>query len=135
MILVTGANGFLGAHLLYKLVRKGLDVKALCRNNSDIEFVRKTFSHYCSDFDALFDSIRWLEGDLLDHFSLREALQGVEMVFNCAGKVSFNATDKGRIDQGKPAGYPKSGEYMPRCRNQKTLSCKFGVGIGKVGAG
>ena len=38
--------------------------------------------------------IEWVEGDLTDYVSLTEALQGIENVFNCAGKVSFSESDK-----------------------------------------
>ena len=33
-ILVTGADGFIGSHLVESLLRKGFDVKAFCMYNS-----------------------------------------------------------------------------------------------------
>nr|NQU91553.1 NAD-dependent epimerase/dehydratase family protein [Bacteroidota bacterium] len=94
MILVTGSTGFLGAHLLYELICKGLRVKALYRKGSDIDFVRKTFSRYCTDFTKKFEPIQWIEGDIMDLYSLQEALEGIDKVYHTAGKVSYNATDK-----------------------------------------
>ena len=93
MILVTGGTGLVGAHLLYELTTSGLRVKALRRQQSNTEWVKKIFSYYTSKADTLFEQIEWVEGDILDYLSLEEALNGVSSIFHCAAIVSFHGDD------------------------------------------
>ncbi len=77
-VLVTGATGFLGAHLVRSLRRHGADVAALCR----------------SDEPELAEAgIEVRRGDVLDRESVRRAAEGCEHVCHCAGKVSRKASD------------------------------------------
>jgi nucleoside-diphosphate-sugar epimerase len=94
MILVTGGTGLVGSHLLFDLITKGEKVRALKRASSKIELVRKTFAYYSDKADELFDKIEWFDGDMLDHFSLEDALEGIEYVYHCAALVSFRKEDK-----------------------------------------
>jgi nucleoside-diphosphate-sugar epimerase len=73
--LVTGANGFVGSHLLKALRSRGRTVRALVRQGSDFKRIEE-----CRDSFAF--------GDLRDIESLRKALQGVGRVFHCAARVS-----------------------------------------------
>ena len=88
MIFVTGGNGFLGSHLLIELCKMGKEVRALKRNSSDIDFVRRLFSFY--NKESLFDGIEWVDGDILDFSSLRDAMQTADQVYHCAAIVSFS---------------------------------------------
>ena len=45
MILVTGATGLVGSHLLVALLQENEEVKALYRSNSQIEKTKKVFAH------------------------------------------------------------------------------------------
>jgi len=99
MILVTGGTGLVGSHLLLELVREGEEVKALRRKSSNIEQVRKTFSWYSDDADALFEKIQWVEGDITDIYSLDEALNGVSEIYHCAGLVSFYKKDRYELER------------------------------------
>ena len=93
MILVTGGTGFLGAHLLYRLVSEGAEVKALKRPDSSIELTKKVFSWYSDRSAELFKNIKWVEGDLLDVFSLLDALEGVDQLYHTAAMVSLDSGD------------------------------------------
>lgn len=76
--LVTGASGFLGAHLVRALLEHGHTVVALAR----------------SDAPALRDlgaTVR--RGDVLDQGSIADAAAGCDGVFHCAGKVSRKPED------------------------------------------
>jgi 2-alkyl-3-oxoalkanoate reductase len=73
--LVSGATGFLGNHLLVKLREKGFKVKALVRRTSDIS-------------GLVHSGVELVEGDILDRPSLRRAMDGQQLVFHTAGKVS-----------------------------------------------
>jgi nucleoside-diphosphate-sugar epimerase len=93
MILVTGATGLVGTHLLLALTRNGKKVRALIRRRNDVDRVRKVFGWYEAEPDHLLQNIEWTQGDVLDGVSLREAMHLVEMVYHCAGKVSFDPSD------------------------------------------
>jgi uncharacterized protein YbjT (DUF2867 family) len=45
MILVTGATGLVGSHLLVQLLQENEEVKALFRSEKQIEKVKKVFEH------------------------------------------------------------------------------------------
>ncbi len=94
MIFITGGTGMLGAHLLFDLTKSGKNVRALKRKNSDLQVIRKIFSWYTGDADRLFGSIEWVEGDMMDKNSLREALKGAEIIIHAAAKVSFDPRDR-----------------------------------------
>ncbi len=97
MNFVTGGTGLVGSHLIFDLLQKGEQVRALKRANSNIQFVKKIFSYYNSKADILFNKIEWVEGDILDFYSLKEALIGVDHVYHCAAIVSFNPQQRTQI--------------------------------------
>lgn len=80
-VLVTGATGFIGSHLVARLVRGGYKVKALVRKK---EFEKKPI-----DRKEGIDLLKKLKveicfGDLLDKESLKNAFKDVELVFHLA---------------------------------------------------
>jgi len=91
MILITGATGLVGSHLLLELSRQGKEVRALKRAGADVSMCEKVFAHYNVPFPA--QSI-WAEGDITDYFSLLDAMEGVDKVYHCAGLVSFSGKDE-----------------------------------------
>jgi nucleoside-diphosphate-sugar epimerase len=97
MIVVTGGTGLVGSHLLYELTSKGIRVKALKRNTSNIENVLRTFGYYSENANKLFSLIDWAEGDILDLVSLEEAFEGASKVYHTAAFVSFVPSSKRKI--------------------------------------
>ena len=73
--LVTGATGFLGSHLVERLVREGQSVRVLVRPCSDTSFL-----------DRL--DVEKIVGDLTDASSAERACRGVEVVYHAAAKVT-----------------------------------------------
>jgi nucleoside-diphosphate-sugar epimerase len=59
--------------------------------------IKRVFSLYSNDPEEMFGKIDWLEGDILDIFSLEEAMEGVEDVYHCAALVSFLPQDKKKL--------------------------------------
>ena len=91
MIFLTGGTGLVGAHILLKLTESGQKVKALKRKRSSLTVIKNIFSHYKKT--DLLQSIEWIDGDLLDLFSLQEGIKGCNTVIHCAAIVSFNPRD------------------------------------------
>ncbi len=94
MILLTGATGFLGSHVLYKLLLNGEKVRATKRISSSLENVKRVFKFYGEDKLSLLDKVEWADADLLDVFEVEEAVKGVDEIYHCAAVVSFNPKDK-----------------------------------------
>lgn len=91
MVFVTGGTGLVGSHLLLSLLQNGVKVRALKRNTSNISQVQKVFSWYTGDAEELFRQIEWVNGDILDIYSLEPLLQGIDTVYHCAAIVSFDS--------------------------------------------
>jgi len=93
MILVTGGTGLVGSHLLYQLVKVGNKVRAIHRNTSNLDAVKRVFSYYTKDFENLFSQINWLEADICDTPSLEKAFVDISYVYHCAAIISFDSKD------------------------------------------
>ncbi len=104
MILVTGATGFVGSHLLYELTRSGREVRALYRDGQKIAFTQKIFGYYQAEDIVLSGKIDWVKGDVTDPVSLLSVLNNVEQVYHVAGKVSFIDGERGQLNQANVAG-------------------------------
>ncbi|NQY04738.1 MAG: NAD-dependent epimerase/dehydratase family protein [Flavobacteriaceae bacterium] len=90
MILVTGGTGLVGSHLLLDLTVKGLTVRATKRAQSSLDNVRKVFSLYAENGTELFESIEWIDADLLDLPALELAFADVTHVYHCAAVIAFD---------------------------------------------
>lgn len=95
MILVTGATGLIGSHLLYKLcTAQDQKIVALYRDKTKIETVEKLFNYYDSgSAKNLLSKIEWHQCDVLDLPELEEQIQKVKFVYHCAAKVSYHRKD------------------------------------------
>lgn len=87
MNFVTGSTGLVGSHLIYSLVKSGKKIRALKRASSSIENVKKVFQR--NNDSSLFESIEWIEGDVMDIFSLLDGMKECDHVYHCAAVVSF----------------------------------------------
>ena len=95
MILVTGGTGLVGSRLLYDLAKKGNKVRALKRANSS----SKLFNNWIKDEPALSKYIEWVDGDLLDLFSLKNALTDITIIYHCAATISFVPSESKLMEQ------------------------------------
>lgn len=73
-VLLTGANGFVGSHILDTLLDDGVGVTVLLRPGCDRRFIATRLA-----------GARLVEGTLTDPASLDRALEGATHVIHCAG--------------------------------------------------
>jgi len=99
MILVTGGTGLVGSYLLHSLISDGCEVKALHREASSFDVTKRIFGYMSNNPFQLFERIQWVQGDLLDIYSLTEALKGVDEVYHCAAIISFDSRGKAKMIQ------------------------------------
>ncbi len=80
-VLVTGASGFIGSHLVERLVEERYSVKAFIRKGGSDEVLENK-----KDSIELLKKLKVeiIKGDLLDINSLKEAIKGVNIVFHLA---------------------------------------------------
>ncbi len=91
MILVTGGTGLLGSHLLFRLAQDNEPIRSIYRDEARIEQVKSLFKYYSpGDYEVLFSKIQWVEADILDIVSLNECFIDIDIVYHCAGLVSFS---------------------------------------------
>lgn len=92
MILVTGATGLVGSHLLVQLLQENEAVKALYRSEKQIEKVRQVFIF--KNQEVLFEQIQWVKGDISDIPTLEPAFENITKVYHCAALISFDPNDE-----------------------------------------
>lgn len=95
MVLVTGATGLVGAHLLLHLTQNETTIRAIYRNPKNIEKTKSLFHLY--DKSNLFANIEWIQADILDIPTLEIAFQNIDYVYHCAACISFNPNDENQL--------------------------------------
>jgi NAD dependent epimerase/dehydratase len=82
MVLVTGADGFIGSHLVEMLVTKGYQVKALSQYNS--------FNNWgCLEYINCKDQIEVLTGDIRDPHYCKHITKDVDIIFHLAALIAI----------------------------------------------
>lgn len=97
MILVTGATGFIGSHLMCHLAQKDIFPVALFRHESNKNKVRGLFEAQFSDAEKRFEKIIWRKADFRDFSSLNSAFEGITKVYHCAGYISLAHKDANKL--------------------------------------
>lgn len=83
-ILVTGADGFIGSHLVEHLVSEGAQVRAFCYYNSF-----NTWGWLDSFSKELLEKIDVFTGDVRDPNGVRTAMQGMDQVYHLAALIAI----------------------------------------------
>jgi NAD dependent epimerase/dehydratase len=83
-ILVTGASGFIGSHLVERLVREGHSVRAYVHYNS-----RNDWGNLELIDPQVLREVEVVSGDIADPFSVRAATRGVQKVYHLASLIAI----------------------------------------------
>ncbi|MEQ8881037.1 MAG: SDR family NAD(P)-dependent oxidoreductase, partial [Cyclobacteriaceae bacterium] len=84
VVLITGADGFIGSHLTELLVNEGFQVRAFCYYNSFnswgwLDTIDKT----------ILDQLEMFTGDIRDPNGVREAMKDVDIVYHLAALIAI----------------------------------------------
>jgi NAD dependent epimerase/dehydratase len=116
-VLVTGAGGFIGSHLVDALVERGAEVTALVRYNS-----RNDWGMLEGRYRAGDGGVRVIAGDVTDAGCVRRAVEGNEVVFHLAALI------------GIPYSYEAPESYVRTnlLGTLNVLQASLGAGVGRV---
>ncbi len=83
-VLVTGATGFIGSHLVQRLIKEGASVRALAHYRSDpnlnnLEYLSKNE----------LDRVEILKGNIEDPYFVKHIVEGCEIVFHLAALIAI----------------------------------------------
>ncbi len=84
LVLVTGAGGFIGSHLVETLVSEGANVRAFVRYNSRADWGLLSMLP-----QAMQDEVEIVAGDLRDLPAVQKAIHGVSHVFHLGALIAI----------------------------------------------
>jgi len=117
-ILVTGATGFIGHHLVNKLASEGHTVSVLVRK----PLPESTFPGH---------KIRACLGDVTDSLSLLSATEDQDMVYHLAGKIAYRASERAEMEKVNVQGTQK---IVDACITNEVPSFVFMSSVVAIGA-
>jgi dihydroflavonol-4-reductase len=122
-VLVTGANGFTGSHLVQALQKQGNSVVGLVRKSSNLESI-----YNCN--------IELIYGDITDRDALRTAMTGADQVFHTAAYVEIGIVNEAEMERVNVEGTRAVLEVAQAIGVSKMVYCStigvFGDTKGKV---
>ena len=83
-VLVTGADGFIGSHLVEELLKQGYKVKAFCFYNSF-----NTWGWLDALPKDILEKVEVFTGDVRDPNGVRTAMKGCDIVFHLAALIAI----------------------------------------------
>ncbi|MGB3775950.1 MAG: NAD-dependent epimerase/dehydratase family protein [Leeuwenhoekiella sp.] len=123
MILVTGGTGLVGSHLLWELIMRNEQVRAIYRTEESKVAIKELFE-YKSQFTGqkqsgtlFFSKIEWINANINDIPALQAAFEQIEIVYHCAAFVSFDPAKFSTIQRINKEG----------TANMVNLSLKYGI--------
>ena len=103
-LLVTGATGLVGSHVVERACREGISVRALVRPNADTRTLQQW-------------PVELVPGDLSEPDTLPAAVEGVTHVVHAAAKVG----DWGPVDEYRAVNVRSLAHLIEACRRAGTL--------------
>jgi NAD dependent epimerase/dehydratase len=83
-VLVTGAGGFIGSHLVEALATRGAAVRAFVRYTSRADIGLLSYLP-----KLILDGVEIIAGDLRDQNAVRQAAQGVDLIFHLGALIAI----------------------------------------------
>lgn len=117
-VLVTGATGFLGRHLVHDLCQKNYDVSILARKSSDL-----------SPFKDL--NLKVYYGDITDRLSLLKACEDQDIVYHLAGFIAYKKSDRQKMEKINVEG---TANVLDACITHKTSKVLLLSSVVTIGA-
>jgi dihydroflavonol-4-reductase len=116
-VLVTGANGFLGALLTKRLLAEGHQVKALVRKSSDLSELESAKPEY-------------VYGDVTDENSLLQNFRDQEVIFHLAGYIAYKRSERPLMEKVNVEGTRHVVNACAKLKTPKLLHLSSVVAIG-----
>jgi dihydroflavonol-4-reductase len=116
---ITGANGFIGAHLLRSAVSQGLRPVAFLQNGSPMDPI--------ADLEGAYDVVY---GDLLDPTSVDRFVAQCEAIFHLAGFNRYWASDRNLFHKINFIGVRNIAEACTKHRIQKLVHASSCITLG-----
>lgn len=85
-VLVTGATGFLGHHLIEKLHTMGAKIRVLVRNPNGLDRWQQ-------------QGVELFKGDITNRLSLLQATENCSVVFHLAGLIAYKKSERAMMEQ------------------------------------
>lgn len=85
-VLVTGATGFLGKHLVNDLIKKGHQVSILARATSQVDNFKNK-------------NVRIVHGDITNRLDLLQATENIDVVYHLAGFIAYKRSDRQMMEK------------------------------------
>jgi dihydroflavonol-4-reductase len=122
-VLVTGANGFTGSHLVQALQKQGNSVVGLVRKSSNLTSISNC-------------KVELIYGDITDRDALRTAMTGADQVFHTAAYVELGIVNEAEMERVNVEGTRAVLEVAQAVGVSKMVYCStigvFGDTKGKV---
>jgi dihydroflavonol-4-reductase len=121
-ILVTGANGFIGSHIVRSLLERGYPVRAFVRNNADMR-------------NLSWLNIEIVRGDLLKANTIVNAAAGCRAVIHAAGWINTHPLNSWRVWEANFVGTTNVLTAAHKARVDKVIytASIFTLGVGAGG--
>lgn len=115
-VFVTGATGFIGSHLVRRLIERGCSVRCLARSDANVAQLSECGVDACP-------------GDLLDAASLKSAINGCDTVFHLAGVTKgIGAKSLFRVNVGGASALAEACAQLPNPPTLVVVSSLAAVG-------